>query len=150
MTMLDRARRAMLRVRRKRLVLTTLAAAALLLTVCALALWRQRSFDDAWAKVHFGMSKDEVRWLVGDPDQIYAAQQLQADTKLRTIVANFLFDSTYERWAYGRRRFIASQPTFPYFSLAFDGFLGPDKQDHVIYFCDDGTVLKKRLPKAAP
>jgi len=120
---------------------------ALLATVCTVSLLRQRGFEDRWAKVRNGMSKDEVRQVLGEPDAIYGAIAFQADTPGSTIFLILLFDSsTQERWAYGRRRLLAPQPTFPYFGLAFDGLIAPEDDDHVIYFFNDGSVAKKRFP----
>jgi hypothetical protein len=119
---------------------------ALILTVFAVALFRQRGFEDRWAKVHSGMSKDEVRRVLGEPDQIYPVVKLQSDSMVGTIIDNLLFGSAQERWAYGRRRLLAPQPTFPYFGLALDGFIEPEDDDHVIYFFKDGSVSKKQFP----
>lgn len=92
------------------------------------------------------MSKDEVRRILGAPNAIYPADSFKSDSVLGTIVANVLFGSTHERWAYGRRRLLAIEPTFPFVGPALDGFLEPKDEDHVIYFSNDGSVLRTKSP----
>jgi len=136
----------MFSIRRRHLLLAISTAVALILTVFAVALFRQRGFEDRWAKVHSGMSKDEVRQVLGEPDQIYPVEKLQTDSVVETFFFNILFETSQERWAYGRRRLLARQPTFPYFGRTFDGLFAPEDDDHVIYFFNDGSVSKKRFP----
>jgi hypothetical protein len=140
----------MFSIRRRHFLLATSTAAAVILTVCAVSVFHQRGFEDRWAKVHTGMSKDEVRQVLGAPDTIYAPVAFQADTPGGTIFLSLLVGSPQERWAYGHRRLLAPQPTFPYFGLAFDGFLEPEDDDHVIYFFNDSSVSKKRCPYRGP
>jgi hypothetical protein len=59
---------------------------------------------------------------------------------------NLLFDYVQEKWAYGRRSLIVVQRSFPFIDLALDGLLVPEDADHVVYFSNDGRVLKTRYP----
>ncbi|HEV8070923.1 MAG TPA: hypothetical protein VGP76_24635 [Planctomycetaceae bacterium] len=120
---------------RKRPMLITLIAVGLLIGV---AWHRTSTFEDRWAKVHNGMSKEQVRRILGEPDQTYAAEG--------GLIGSLIFDTSYEKWAYGRRRMIALQSTFPFVDIPWDGFMGPEHADHVVYFSKSGDVAKKRFP----
>jgi hypothetical protein len=122
--------------RSKRTILITLIAVGL--SIGAVAWHRASTFEDRWEKVCNGMSKEQVRQLLGEPDQSYAAEG--------GLFAGWIFDTSYEKWAYGRRRLIALQPTFPYVDIPWDGFMAPEKADHVVYFSKGGDVAKKRFP----
>jgi hypothetical protein len=132
-------------IRKRSLFAALLMPLVLWLLVSCAAGYRQRAFDAAWARIHTGMSKDEVRQLLGEPDTIYAAGT-PSNSLIETVFTNFLFDSTFEKWAYGRRRLIAVAPTFPYIGPALDGFIAPEVDDHVIYFTGGGTVLSREYP----
>lgn len=92
------------------------------------------------------MSKDEVRRLLGDPDQVYSANEFDSDAENGTLILILLLDAIHEKWAYGERRLLAAQPAFPYVGLALDGFLTPADNDHVLFFSKDGQVIEKRSP----
>jgi outer membrane protein assembly factor BamE (lipoprotein component of BamABCDE complex) len=57
-------------VRKKHFAFAAAALLAALLTVGAVSLARHRTFDNRWAQVRIGMSKDEVRQLLGEPDHV--------------------------------------------------------------------------------
>jgi hypothetical protein len=126
-----------------------LAPVVLLLVLVSVAEYRHRTFEVRWAKVQFGMSKDEVRQLLGEPDQSYSPGSVQSDSLIASFIGNWLLDTSYERWAYGERRLFAFGPTFPYVNLAWDGLIFPENQDHVVYFTSEGKVLKKKYPYRA-
>jgi hypothetical protein len=133
-------------IRKRYLFAALITALALSLLIYSAAGYRQRTFDAAWGRIHTGMSKAEVQSLLGEPDTIYAAGSTRSNSLIETVFTNFLFDSTFEKWAYGRRRLIAVAPTFPYIGPAPDGFIAPEDDDHVIYFTAGGTVLSKEYP----
>jgi hypothetical protein len=123
----------------KRPILITLIAVGLL--IGAVAWHRGSTFEDRWAKVRNGMFKEQVREILGEPDQTYAAEG--------GLIGSWILDTSYEKWAYGRRRMITLQPTFPYFDLPWDGFMAPENADHVVYFSKSSDVVKKRFPYRA-
>ncbi len=105
---------------------------------------RDRAFDEGWARLSAGMTKEEVCTLVGRPDTVYPAQK---SSSLEEILVNcLLFDARREKWAYGRRRGIALRGDFPYIGLAWDEVFAPRDDDHVIYFTRDGRVAKSVYP----
>jgi hypothetical protein len=126
-----------------------LLALALLLLLPAVIGMRMRLGQVArgWEQVRVGMSKDEVRELLGEPDSVYSAAKAQ---HAAAVVGLLLLDATQERWAYGRRRTVDFCPQFPYIDLALDGLLSPEDSDRVIYFTADERVVKKQFPYRTP
>jgi hypothetical protein len=141
--------------RKKLLYAALLAPLVLLLMLFSVGEYRRRTFDLRWAKVHPQMSKDEVRQLLGEPDNIYSAATNSepnatiTDAIVDWALVNWYFDASYEKWAYGNRRLLSFEPSFPYLALPFDGFMCPEKRDHVVYFTNDGKVLKSKYPYSA-
>src|SRR5580658_2302295 len=75
---------------RKRYFFAALLAPLILWLVCSCAAgYRQRTFDAAWGRIHTGMSKDEVRQLLGEPDTMYAAGPTRSNSLLETAFTNF-------------------------------------------------------------
>jgi len=117
---------------RKRYLFAALLAPLVLWLLCSSAAgYRQRTFAAAWARIHTGMSKDEVRQLLGEPDTIYVAGTTPSNSLIETVFTNFLFDSTFEKWAYGRRRLIAVAPTFPYIGPSYHMVVGLGRNEPV-------------------
>jgi hypothetical protein len=134
-------------VTRKRLLFAPfLALLVLSFVLVSVSEYRRRTFDARWAKVHSDLSKDELRELLGEPDQIYSAAGGQSNSTIGSAVLDWVFDASYERWAYGERRMFTLEPSFPYLTLALDGLFGPLDRDHVVYFTSDGKVLRKSYP----
>ena len=125
------------------------------LILAVLVVWRVRErqeamlLKDRWANVHVGMSKGEVKSLLGEPDDIYSAGSGQSNSLFGTMFDNWLFDSFLEKWAYGNRRTFDFQRQFPYIVFAMDGLMTPEANDYVIYFSKDGKVVKKKYPYKA-
>lgn len=107
------------------------------------------SLKDRWANIHVGMSKEEVRCVLGSPDNIYPVGSVQSNSLVGTVFLNFMFDRFLEKWAYGNRSMIDFQYQFPYLCPAWDGFMEPEANDYVIYFSNDGKVVKKKYPYRA-
>ena len=121
-------------------------APVVLVATLALAFERWRygraSFEDCWNRVQVGMSKAEVEALLGEPNSVYGPGN--------SLLLNWLFDDTLEKWAYGHRRSLTTQASFPYIGVPLDGLLNPEAQDHVVYFSKDGMVVKTVYPYRVP
>lgn len=133
---------------RKKLTLLAFAVAiaALYAAFVAPSIARRR-FEAGWSKVSVGMSRTEVVALLGKPLAVFQATPPQPATLDNWIIVAWL-SHDLEEWAYGRRRLVAFEPTFPYVSLAFDRLFGPTPDDWVIYFSKDGRVVKRERPDA--
>jgi hypothetical protein len=136
--------------RRNRLFFAILFGPLLLLLLgFGLAEYRKRAFDAAWQKVRPDMSQEEVRQLLGEPDNIYGAgTPAPSNSVVGNFVASLFFDFGHEKWAYGRRRLVAIEPG--YVGPAFDGLLVPEDGDYVIYFSQGGSVISKKYPYSGP
>ena len=132
--------------RRKGILVVLALLAGLFIAWSASTWYRDRRLADGWSKIRTGMSKTEVELLLGSPQNVYFAHQVQSDSLIETLVENWLRDSFREKWAYGRRRKWGFQPQFPYLALTLEGFMGPEGDDYVIYFSAGGKVVKKTYP----
>ena len=104
-------------------------------------------FAERWQLVQMGMSRGQVESLLGTPANIYpSAQSAESDSILGSIFLSYVLDLWYEKWAYGRRRLLATCPQFPFVGPALDGFLKPEDDDYVVYFSAHGKVVKKVQP----
>ena len=92
-------------------------------------------FECNWKQVSVGMSKDEVTRLLGEPNDVYRANQ------------GWFFSFQHETWAWRPKRTLKYQSNFPYFAPAFlEGLFGPDSDDYVVTFTADGSVRSKAYP----
>lgn len=135
--------------RKRPVFFTLLMLTVLLFAVRAIASMRDLRFEDRWTQVEVGMTKDDVQGLLGEPVQVYPAKKIDASSGKDGLMLALLFNVDHEEWAYGERRQLAAQPTFPFVTLASDGFLQPEHDDHVLIFSDDGRVIEKRYPYRA-
>ncbi len=117
------------------------ASAVALLTVgyYGLSRYLEARFEKRWQSVQVGMSKEEVRAILGGPQNSYGPGQ-------GGFIANLLFDTRLEKWAYGHRREFTFQKEFPFVTLALEALLFPKPDDHVLYFSRDAKVVKKVYP----
>ena len=140
----------MIGARKKLLFAPFLALLVLSLVLVSVSEYRRRTFDVRWAKVHADLSKDEVRELLGEPDNIYyAVANSHPNATINDAIFNWIFDASHEKWAYGERRLVTFEPSFPYLKLELDGLVFPLNRDHVVYFTSDGKVLEKKYPYLA-
>lgn len=95
------------------------------------------------------MSREEVRRLIGAPDSEYGSA-LKQPTITSALFVSFVIDARYERWAYGHRRLLKTNSEFPWIVLALDGLLGPENDDYVVYFSDDGLLMRTAHPNRTP
>ena len=103
-------------------------------------------FEERWHAVRLGMTSVEIESLLGRPSNIYPAGGVTSDSISGVLIGNLLFDSYYEKWAFGKRRVFNVAPTFPYCMPSMDGMILPERDDYVLYFDTNGNVVKKSHP----
>ncbi len=116
----------------KEIVLTIVTGCVGIILVCTIAvsslLFRQSKFVHGMAAVSAGMTKPEVRNLLGDP----------SGTGARSETSGWLSSKHPEYWVY-----------FPPLDYGFHLF-GPSSYAFVVFFNEDGKVLSLRLPENGP
>jgi hypothetical protein len=135
--------------RRITIIVVLVLVLALILAVIR---WHSEGrIERRWARVQVGMSADEVRNLLGSPDDVYLAAQGQSGSIVGDLLGMWLFDSYLEKWAYGRRTLADRAPILSeidFFRSEVDtgSMLAPKDNDYVIYFSADGKVVRKVHP----
>jgi len=97
-----------------------------------------------WKQIELGMTRQQVRDLLGEPHSSSAPMNLEIKTTVKTGATNLppelneqvarlfftaLFDRNYERWIYGQ-----------------DSFIGLPEKAFTVYFDEQGTVIGYRRP----
>jgi hypothetical protein len=103
-----------------------------------------RNCDARWSQLHRGMSKTEVRRILGEPRAMSEPLDVPPGTTnsvntdvVGAIVFKTLFDGWFERWEYGHFGFM-------------ENLLGPSDKAFIVYFGSDGKVAGWRRPKIGP
>ena len=133
---------------RIRLFLAAVVPAFLLAIALGIVLGRRatRRVVENWPLVRPGMSKAEVRALLGTPSSIYPVQHVKSDSFVGAVTFTLALDSFQEKWAYGARPLLSTRSGLPFVGPAGSGLMIPDDADRVIYFSADGVVTKKAYP----
>jgi hypothetical protein len=103
-----------------------------------------RNCDARWSQLRTGMSKTEVKRILGEPQDMSAPLEAPPGTTNSAIVnaaGGFLvktfFDGWFERWEYGHFGFM-------------ENHFKPSDKAFVVYFSADGKVVRLRRPKIGP
>lgn len=102
-------------------------------------------YSTSWSQIELGMSRGQVKTLLGEPTSVMAAQKLEEDNItvkgiesetgkevgkiIGQVILQWFFDRGYERWTYGDA-----------------GFIGPPTKAFCVYFDENGRVLGYRQP----
>ena len=126
----------------------TVVLAIVLLGALGLRWLSLPSFAEQWQRVEVGMSREEVQDLVGHPYLVeHPVAPGPSDSLALSVMATLVFDRNLEMLVYGDCRVLAPAATFPYVKLAPDLFSPfPQDTDYVVYFGQDGRVVRKRQP----
>lgn len=140
---------------RKRAILSLMFAGALVLAYAVFDWSTQRRFEERWDAVRVGISKAEVKRLLGGPDDVYLPDQPQSNSLVGNLFALWLFDSYRERWAYGQRSLADRAPILSVFGFGDDGeglggWFAPKDDDYVLYFSAEEKVARKVHPYRSP
>ena len=136
-----------MRILRRKSTLIMLALAAAALGSFLVGSWlAEHSFDKCWSEVHPGMTKAEVKALLGPPQSVYQSAATKPGSLSSTLAAILVFDGLFEKWAYGERRLFVWQQQFPFVAAPLDGFMTPEDDDYVVFFSLDGKVAAQRHP----